>query len=182
MTSSSREETDSDMDKSLFFPRTGRRLLTGGGKPSSSASALKRKKKSDLGEDIPTAASQPEDDLVSDALTAFSDGNARRAGRGPEKDTTAEMSDPESYKTPHETPTMRNNRLQRIRRRWAVKWFRHENFQSKYQILFAFNPPWSECIAVNVLGENDRSERKTTSWSECSSRFSNYYSRFSRRD
>ena len=94
-------------------------------------------------DDIPSAHSQPEDELITDSKTLFTDGNPKKAGRGRERNTTAEMSDPESYKTPPgvETATERNNRLQRIRRHWAKKWFNYENVQRKYQILFAFTPP-----------------------------------------
>ena len=45
-------------------------------------------------DDIPSAHSQPEDELITDALTIFSDGNPRKGGRGREKNTAAEMSDP----------------------------------------------------------------------------------------
>ena len=71
------------------------------------------------------------------------------------------MSDPESYRTPPEgeSATDRNNRLQRIRRHWASKWYRYENVREKYQTLFAFNPPWNDCIAENCIGPDDEKVR-----------------------
>ena len=126
--------------------------MTGGGKSSKPPKAPKKRQESvseEDSEEIPSAHSQPEDELVTDALTIFSDGNPKKGGRGREKNTTAEMSDPESYRTPPEgeSTTERNNMLQRIRRHWAGKWFRYQNVHEKYQILFAFMPPWNDCIA-----------------------------------
>ena len=97
---------------------------TGGGNSSKPPKAPKKKSESESEEeedDIPSAHSQPEDELVTDAMTLFSDGNPKKGGRGREKNTTAEMSDLESYKTPPglETTTERNSRLQRIRHHWA---------------------------------------------------------------
>jgi hypothetical protein len=71
------------------------------------------------------------------------------------------MSDSESYRTPPEGESVvdHNNRLQRIRCHWASKWFRYENVRKKYQILFAFNPPWNDCIAENCIGPNDEKVR-----------------------
>ena len=131
--------------------------LTGRGKSSKPPRTPKKKSKSESKEDDeenPSAHSQPEDELVTDALTLFFDGNPEKGGRGREKNTTAEMSDPESYKTPPgvETTTKRNIRLQRIRRHWAKKWFNYENVREKYTILFAYTPPWNDCIAENCIG------------------------------
>ena len=105
-------------------------------------------------EEIPSAHSHPKDELVTDSPTLFSDGNPKKGGHGREKNTTAEMSDPVSYKTTPgvETTTERNNRLQRIHRHWAKKWFNYENVLRKYQIMFAFTPPWNDCIAENYIG------------------------------
>jgi hypothetical protein len=95
--------------------------------------------------------------LITDALTTFSDGNPKKGGRGREKNTTTEVSKPEGYKTPPgvDTTTECNNRLQRIRRHWAKKWFNYENVCEKYQILFAFTPSWNDCIAENFIGPDD---------------------------
>ena len=56
-----------------------------------------------------------------------------------EKNTTTEMSNLESYKTPPrvETTTERNNRPQRIHFHWEKKWFNYENVRRKYKIMFA---------------------------------------------
>nr|XP_020188097.1 uncharacterized protein LOC109773792 [Aegilops tauschii subsp. strangulata] len=53
-------------------------------------------------DDIPSTHSQPEDELVTDSKTMFSDGNPKKGGRGRERNTTAEMSDQETYRTPPE--------------------------------------------------------------------------------
>jgi hypothetical protein len=68
-------------------------------------------------DDIPLAHSQPEDELVTDSRTMFSDGNPKKSGRGGEMNTEAKMSDPETYRTPPgvENAQERNNRLQKIR-------------------------------------------------------------------
>ena len=63
----------------------------------------KKKYKSDSAEeddDIPSAHSQPEDELVTDCKTLFSDGNPKKGSRGRERNNAAEMSDQETYKTP----------------------------------------------------------------------------------
>jgi hypothetical protein len=116
MSSSYEEDTESDSDQPQFSPRSGRVLMIGGGKPLGSGSAS-RQKKSAESEEIPTADSQPDDELVTDALTLFSDSKPKKGGRGREKNTAAELSDPENYQTPpHETTTQRDHRLQRIKR------------------------------------------------------------------
>ena len=71
------------------------------------------------------------------------------------------MSDPETYKTPPgvETAPERNNTVQKIRRHWAKKWFNYENVRQKYQILFAFTPPWNDSIAEGCLGQEDEKVR-----------------------
>ena len=51
-------------------------------------------------DDIRSAHSQPKDELVTDSKTLFSDGNPKKGGRGRERNTTAKMSDPKTYKTP----------------------------------------------------------------------------------
>ena len=48
-------------------------------------------------DDIPSAHSQPEDELVTDSKTMFSDGNPKKGGRRRERNTVAEMSDPELH-------------------------------------------------------------------------------------
>ena len=67
-------------------------------------------------DDIPLAHGQPEDEQISNSKTLFSDGNPKKGGRGRERNTAAEMSDPETYKTPPraETTIERNNMLQSI--------------------------------------------------------------------
>lgn len=108
----------------------------------------------------PSAHSQPEDELVTDTLTLFSDGNPKKGARGREKNTTSKMSDPESYRNPPgESATERNNRLQRIHRHWAKKWYNYENVCKKYQILFAFTPPWNDCIAESCFCPDDEKVR-----------------------
>src|SRR3989337_103384 len=97
--------------------------LTGGGKSSKPPKAPKKKHESESEEDdeeIPSAHSQPEDELVTDALTMFLDGNPKKGGHGREKNTTIEMSDPDGYRNPPgvESMTERNNKLQRIRHHW----------------------------------------------------------------
>ena len=66
--------------------------------------APKKKAKSEsadeVDDDIPSAHGQPEDELVTDSLTMFTDGNPKKGGRGRERNTAAEMSDQEEYKTP----------------------------------------------------------------------------------
>ena len=104
--------------------------LTGGGKASKPPKILKKKSEPEFEEeddDIPLAHSQPEDELVTDAMTLFSSGNPKKDGCAREKNTTAQMSDPETYKTPPgvETTTEINNRLQRIHCHWVKKWFNH---------------------------------------------------------
>ena len=121
----------------------------------------KSESESEEEEDIPSAHSQPEDEQITDSKTLFSDGNPKKGGRGRERNTAAEMSIPETYKTPPgvETTTERNNRLQKIRSHWAKKWFNYENVRRKYQILFAFTPPWNDCIAEGCLGQDDEKVR-----------------------
>ena len=135
--------------------------LIGGGKCSKPPKAPKKKPESkpeEEGEEILSAHSQPEDELVTGALTMFSDGNPKKGGRDRERNTTAKMSDPETYKTPPgvETATERNNRLQKISSHWAKKWFNYENVRRKYQILFAFTPPWNDCNAKGCLGPDEK--------------------------
>jgi hypothetical protein len=90
--------------------------------------APKKKSESESAEEvednIPSAHSQPEDVLVTDSKTMFSDGNPKKDGRGRERNTAAEMSGQETYRTPPgvETAQERNNQLQKIHRHWAKKW------------------------------------------------------------
>ena len=74
-------------------------------------------------DDIPSTHSQPEDELVTESKTLFSDGNPKKGGCGRERKITVEMSGPETYKTPPrvETPQERNNRLQKILCHWVKK-------------------------------------------------------------
>ena len=115
--------------------------LTGAEKSSMPPKVLKKKSESESDEedDIPLAHSQPEDEQITDSKTLFSDGNPKKGGRGRERNIAAEMSDPETYKTPPgvETTTERNNRLQRICYHWANKWFNYENVRRyiKYCLL-----------------------------------------------
>ena len=131
MAKSSEEQSGSKGEMPQMSPLSHKRL-TGGGKTSKPPKILKKKSESESEEeddDNHLAHSQPKDELVTDAMTLFSSGNPKKDGCAREKNTTAEMSDPETYKTPPgvETTTERNNRLQRIRRHWAKKWFNHEN-------------------------------------------------------
>jgi hypothetical protein len=137
MASSSRDHSESEEELPQISPKSGRKKMRGGGNPLKPPKAPKKKKvvePEEVAEEIPIAISQPEDDLVTDALTLFSDGNPKNGGHGREKNTTVEMCDPENYKTPpgHESTTDRTNRLQRFRRHWAKKWFRYENIRKKY--------------------------------------------------
>nr|XP_020173034.1 eukaryotic translation initiation factor 5B-like [Aegilops tauschii subsp. strangulata] len=164
MAQSSKEQSGSEGELPQLPPMSERMRLTSGGKSSKPPKTQKKKSESESEEqddDIPSAHSQPEDELVTDAVTLFFDGNPKKGGRGREKNTTAEMSDPESYKTPPgvETTTERNNRLQRIQHHWAKKWFNYENVQRKYQIMFAFTPPWNDFIAENCIGPDDEKVR-----------------------
>nr|XP_020155160.1 uncharacterized protein LOC109740514 [Aegilops tauschii subsp. strangulata] len=125
-TKSLEEQSGSEEEMPQLPPLFEHKRLTAGGKASKPPKIPKKKSESESEEeedDIPSAHSQPEDELVTDAMTLFSDGNPKKGGRGREKNITAEMSDPESYKTPAgvETTTERNNRLQRIRHHWAKK-------------------------------------------------------------
>ena len=49
--------------------------------------------------------------------------------------------------------------FKRVRCHCARKWFNYENVHEKYQILFAFTPPWNDCIADNCVGPNDEKVR-----------------------
>lgn len=85
-------------------------------------------------DDIPSAHSPPEDDLVTNSKTLSSDGNPKKSGHARDRNTAAKMSDQEAYKThpEGETATERNIRFQRIHHHWAKKWFNYENVQRKY--------------------------------------------------
>jgi hypothetical protein len=118
----SSEEQSGSEEEIPQVPRVAdRKRLTGAAKPSKPPKVPKKKSESELEEeedDIPSDFSQPEDELITDSKTLFSDGNPKKSGHGRERNNAAEMSDPETYKTPPgvETATERNNRLQRIRR------------------------------------------------------------------
>ena len=164
MAQSLEEHSGSEGELPLLPPMSERMRLTGRGKSSKPPKAPKKKpvsKSEEESEEVPSIHSQPEDELVTDALTLFFDGNPKKGGRGREKTTLAEMSDPDGYKTPPgvETTTEHNNRLQRIRRHWAKEWYNYENVFKKYQILFAFTPPWNDCIAENCIGPDDENFR-----------------------
>lgn len=139
--------------------------MTGGGKSSKPPKVPKKSQESkseEIEEELPSANTKSDDDdAVTDALTIFSDGNPKKVGRGQEKNMMVEMSDTYGYRTPPEGESTNdlNTRLQRIFRHWAGKWSRHENLHEKYQILFAFNPPWNDCIADGCLGPNDGKAR-----------------------
>ena len=49
--------------------------------------------------------------------------------------------------------------FKRVRCHCARKWFNYENIREKYQILFAFTPPWNDCIAENCIGPDDEKVR-----------------------
>jgi hypothetical protein len=105
MSSSSEEHTVSESDLPQYPSKSGRFRMTGGGKSSKPPKVPKKNRGSDsegAEEEIPSATAQSDDDAVTDALTMFSDGNPKKGGRGREKNTTTEMSDPESYRTPPE--------------------------------------------------------------------------------
>ena len=110
-----------------------RAKLAGERKASKTPKILKKKHESESedeeDDDIPSAHSQPEDDLITDSKTLFSDGNPKKGGRRRERNTAAEMSDQETYKMPPgvETAIKRNKRLQKTHRHWAKKWFNYEN-------------------------------------------------------
>ena len=45
--------------------------------------------------------------------------------------------------------------MQKIHRQWAKKWYNYGKLQEKYAILFAFNPPWNDCIAEGCIKEGE---------------------------
>ena len=103
MALSSDEYTDFEGDLPQPPPRSDRMSLTGGGRSSKPPKTPKKKSEFESkgnDKEVPSAHSQPEDELVTDALTLFSDGNPKKGGRGREKNTTAEMSEPDGYRTP----------------------------------------------------------------------------------
>ena len=125
MAQSSEEHSGSEGELPQLPPMFERMRLAGQGKSSKPPKAPKKKpvyESEEESEEVSSAHNQPEDELVTDALTLFSDGNSKKGGRARGKNTSAEIPDPESYKTPPgEIATERNNRLQRIRRHWAKK-------------------------------------------------------------
>ena len=164
MAQSSEEQSGSEEEIPRVPHMAERKRLTGAVKPSKPPKVTKKKSESESEEeedDIPLAHSQPKDEHITDSKTLFSDGNPKKGGRGRERNTSTEMSEPEGYKTPPgvETTTKRNNGLQRIHHHWAKKWFNHENVRRKYQILFTFTPPWNDCITKGCLGLDDEKVR-----------------------
>ena len=80
MAQSSEEYLDSEREFPQLPPRSERMRLTRGGKSSEPPISSKKKLVSESeGDDdeIPSAHSQPEDELVTGALTMFSDGNPK---------------------------------------------------------------------------------------------------------
>ena len=50
---------------------------------------------------------------------------------------------------PHETFQQRRNRLQSIRRYWAVRWYKYKSIPDwKWAMQFAFNPPYQYTMAM----------------------------------
>nr|XP_020165050.1 DNA ligase 1-like [Aegilops tauschii subsp. strangulata] len=128
----SSEEHSGSVDDIPQQPRVADKAKVTERKSTKLPKAPKKKVKSESTEeddDIPSAHSQPEDELVTNSKTLISDGNPNKGGRGRERNTAAEMSDLETYKTPPgvETTQERNNRLQKICRHWAKKWFNYGN-------------------------------------------------------
>lgn len=85
-----------------------------------------------------------------------SEDRPKRGGRQLEKNTTDEMSHPDGYKTIEgETSTQRTNRLQRITRYQAKRWFNYQRLRDKYAKRFAFTPPWGGCVVKCCLKDTD---------------------------
>ena len=42
----------------------------------------------------------------------------------------------------------RDNRLQHIRRLWALRWYQYQSLTPKWEKLFAFKHPWSDVTAL----------------------------------
>ena len=119
MAQSSKEQSGLEEEMHQQPPLAKRVKLTRGGNASNPPKVPKKKSESESEEeedDIPLAHGQPEDEQISNSKTLFSDGNPKKGGRGRERNTTAKMSDPETYKTPPgvETTSERNNMLQSI--------------------------------------------------------------------
>nr|XP_020161172.1 calpastatin-like [Aegilops tauschii subsp. strangulata] len=126
---SSNDHSDSEGELPQHPPRSKRKSMAGGVKSSKPPGAPKKNQEIESEgneEEIPYANSHSKDDLVTDALTIFSDGNLKKGGHGREKNTTTEI---------------------------------YENLCKKYQIMFAFTPPWNGCIAENCIGPNDEKVR-----------------------
>jgi hypothetical protein len=138
MAHSSGEQSGSEEEIPQLSRMAGRAKLAGERKASKPPKIPKKKPESESEDkeedDIRSAHSQPEDEQIIDSKTLFSDGNPKKGGHNRERNTATEMSDPETYKTPAgvETATERNNRLQKIHRHWAKKWFNYENIRRKY--------------------------------------------------
>src|SRR3954470_16114009 len=50
---------------------------------------------------------------------------------------------------PNETKDLRKNRLQNIRRYWAVRWYKYKSIPDwKWTMQFAFNPPYQYTLAM----------------------------------
>src|SRR6266566_2051381 len=85
MSQSSEEHSNSEGYLPQFPPRSERMRMTGGGKSSKPPKAPKKRQESvseEDSEEIPSAHSQPEDELVTDALTIFSDANPKKGCHG----------------------------------------------------------------------------------------------------
>src|SRR3954470_6297000 len=55
-----------------------------------------------------------------------------------------------SYDTPpEETKQERKNRLQRIRRYWAIRWYKYKSIPDwKWAMQFSFNPPYQYTMSM----------------------------------
>lgn len=47
----------------------------------------------------------------------------------------------------------RKRRTEHITRRWARKWYNYECITDRYTMRFAFTPPWSDLVSLNVAEE-----------------------------
>lgn len=174
MASGSGERTQSDKEQEEHLPQItpdkgkSKKRMRGTGKSSKPPEASKKK-----AEEKPEEVAQPEAGTLSDDVAATEDLAAtedqdisfedrpRKGGRGHEPNTTAEMSDLTGYGTPPhgETLTEGNSRIQRICQHWAKKWYNYENVCDKYTLLFAFTPPWGDCIDEGCIKEGGHKVR-----------------------
>ena len=167
MASGSGEHTESDKDQEEQLPQItpekgqGKKRMRGTAKSSKPPKAPKKKV-----EKVPTVSSKKERKQEEDAASEDPGMSVLKTDQG--KVVVVVNQTPllrcltlEPYKTPPhgETLTERNSRLQRIKRKWAKKWFNYENVHEKYALLFAFHPPWNECIAEGCIREGEEKVR-----------------------